>query len=201
MIKINLVGERKRAVAAGPSRFKDLQAGTDVSLWILLGLVGLGLLITLGHLYILNGKINDKKDEVAEARLEYKELEPYIKEVQEFKAKKASLERKVQVINQLKTNQKGPVQIMDQVSRAVPELLWMTRMEVGTGSITVSGQAFNTNAVANFIENLDRVPEFQEPVLRDTSQRGEVYTFVVVFNYSYKPERPQETEEGEVVEG
>jgi Tfp pilus assembly protein PilN len=60
-------------------------------------------------------------------------------------------------------------------------------MEVAPTTITVTGEAFNTNAVANFIENLDRVPEFQEPILRDTQQRGEIYTFVVAFNYSFKP--------------
>lgn len=201
MIKINLVGERKRPAAPGPSQLKGIQEGANVGLWALVGLILAGVLVTLGHLYILNGKLQDMLTQVAEAEEEVKELEPYIREVEEYKAKKAELERKVQVIQQLKTNQRGPVQIMDRVSRALPELLWLTRMDVSPTTITISGEAFNTNAVANFIENLDRVPEFQEPILRDTSQRGQIYTFVVAFNYTYQAPQQEPAEEAEAAAG
>ena len=140
MIKINLVGERKRPAAPGPSQLKGIQEGANVGLWALVGLILAGVLVTLGHLYILNGKLQDMLTQVAEAEEEVKELEPYIREVEEYKAKKAELERKVQVIQQLKTNQRGPVQIMDRVSRALPELLWLTRMEVSPTTITISGE-------------------------------------------------------------
>jgi len=202
MIKINLVGERKRPAAPGPSQqLKGIQEGANVGIWALAGLVLAGVLITLGHLYVVNGKVKDMQQQVAEAEKEVKELEPYIREVEEYKAKKVELERKVQVINQLKTNQRGPVQIMDRVSRALPELMWLTKMEVSPTTITVSGEAFNTNAVANFIENLDRVPEFQEPILRDTSQRGQIYTFVVAFNYTYQVSQPEQPEGAEAAAG
>ena len=201
MIKINLVGERKRPAAPGPSQLKGIQEGANVGLWALVGLILAGVLVTLGHLYILNGNLQDMLTQVAEAEEEVKELEPYIREVEEYKAKKAELERKVQVIQQLKTNQRGPVQIMDRVSRALPELLWLTRMDVSPTTITISGEAFNTNAVANFIENLDRVPEFQEPILRDTSQRGQIYTFVVAFNYTYQVPQQEPAEEAEAAAG
>jgi type IV pilus assembly protein PilN len=198
MIKINLVGERKRPVAPSQaSRVSGLE-GSNVGSWALLGLVLLGVLFVLGHMFLLNGKIEDKTVEVAEAQKEVDELEPYIREVAEFKARKIELERKVAVINRLKENQSGPVKVMDQVSRALPELLWLRKMEVGPTVITVTGEAFNTNAVANFIENLDRVPEFQEPILRDTQQKNQIYTFVISFNYSFRP--PQtESEEAEAV--
>ena len=54
-------------------------------------------------------------------------------------------------------------------------------------TITLSGRAFNTNAVANFLENLDRVQEFQEPVLQDTSQVGQTYSFVIRFSFTQLP--------------
>ena len=187
MIKINLVGERKRPVTPSPAAGSGGLESASLGNWALVGLLLLGVLVTLGHMYVLNGRIADKEAEVAEAQREVDELEPYIREVEEFKAKKAELERKVEVINQLKTNQHGPVRVMDNISRALPELLWLTRTEVGPATITITGEAFNTNAVANFIENLDRVPEFQEPILRDTQQRGQTYTFVIAFNYSFKP--------------
>jgi len=201
MIKINLVGERKRPVtpspAAGAGGFESASLGN----WLLIGLILLGVLVTLGHMWILNGKIEDKEAEVAEAQREVDELEPYIREVEEFKAKKAELERKVEVINQLKANQHGPVRVMDNVSRALPELLWLNKLEVAPTTITLTGEAFNTNAVANLIENLDRVPEFQEPILRDTQQKGEIYTFVIAFNYSFQPPPVVDEDAGTVTEG
>ncbi len=197
MIKINLVGERKRPVAPSQTGTSGLE-GFNIGNWALLGLVALGVLVVLGYMFVLNGKIENKEVEVAEAQKEVDELEPYIREVEEFKARKIELEQKVAVINRLKENQRGPVKVMDLVSRALPELLWLKNMDVSPSVITLSGEAFNTNAVANFIENLDRIPEFQEPILRDTQQRGQIYTFVIAFNYSFQA--PQtESEEPEAV--
>jgi Tfp pilus assembly protein PilN len=78
---------------------------------------------------------------------------------------------------------------MDQVSEAVPEMVWLTRVNARGTNVTVNGKAFNTNAVANFIDNLDSVDGFAEPVLRQTnrsrqrSQAGAVYDFVVSFSF------------------
>ena len=49
--------------------------------------------------------------------------------------------------------------------------------------MTLRGKAFTTTSVANFIENLDVVEEFREPVLRNATKRGEVYEFNLAFNY------------------
>ena len=65
-------------------------------------------------------------------------------------------------------------------------------MKMTASSIEIEGRAFNTNAVANFIENLDKVPEFEEPTLKDTQeQQGGVYKFVINFNYSFTPRTPE----------
>ncbi len=184
MIRINLLAEGRRPVAAKQVRLPRPGMPDLASLLLLAGLV-VGVVVALGHNYLLGQDLENKTAEVAEAQREVDELAPVIKEVEEFKAKKAELENKVQIVNNLKANQPGPVRIMDYVSRALPELLWLKRMEVGENKIVISGEAFNTNAVANFIENLDKVPVFQEPNLKDTSQRGPVYTFVVEFSYSF----------------
>ena len=137
-------------------------------------------------LAFLRSKLNEGiRAEVGEAQVEVDKLAPIIAEVDQFKNKKAKLENKVDIISQLKANQQGPVQLMDEISRALPALLWMDRMSVAGQTITLSGRAFNTNAVANFLENLDRVQEFQEPVLQDTSQTGQTYSFVIRFDFSH----------------
>ncbi len=199
MIRINLLAEGKKPVVSKkPARqigWKSILASENLAAWVMLAVAVLGLLVVGGRLLMLNGRISGLRADVETFQKEVDELAPIIKEVEDFKAKKAELERKVQVINQLKANQRGPVRIMDYVSRALPELLWLNRMHVAAQAITISGEAFNTNAVANFMENLDRFPEFQEPVLKDTSQRGGVYTFTLSFNYAF-PVEAAETQTG-----
>ena len=90
---------------------------------------------------------------------------------------------------------------MDQVSRAVPELLWLSRMQIRGDVITLQGEAFNTNAVANFIENLDRVPEFQEPILRETTHQGAIYNFFLTYRFTYTPPATDGAETPAVTQG
>jgi Tfp pilus assembly protein PilN len=66
-------------------------------------------------------------------------------------------------------------------------------MSMKADSITVEGRAFNTNAVANFIDNLDKVPEFDEPSLKSADlQGGGIYKFRVDFNYSFAGKKKAE---------
>ena len=58
---------------------------------------------------------------------------------------------------------------MDEVSRALPDLVWIERMEYHGNAISLEGKAFNPPAVANFIANLRLVSAFQEPKLADLS--------------------------------
>lgn len=199
MIKINLLAEGKRPVVARKSRAALPSAGPgDLGNYLLFGTVALGILVAAGWWLLLNHRIGNKADEIAVAQAEVKELEAVIKEVEQYKAKKDELERKIAVINELKENQRGPVQIMDEVSKAMPELLWLKNMDVTTTTIALRGSAFNTSAIANLIDNLDRVEAFQEPVLQDTTQRGgqragarsEVYDFRLNFPYSFKKPAP-----------
>lgn len=189
MIRINLLAEGKKPVVTKKKKtgggWKAILQSDNFSFYVLLAVAALSLLVVGGRYGLLEQRISTRQEEVAIFQEEVDELEPIIKEVEEFKAKKVELERKVQVINRLKANQRGPVRIMDYVSRALPELVWLNRMQVSAQSITISGEAFNTNGVANFMENLDRFPEFREPVLKDTSQRGGVYTFTLNFNYDF----------------
>jgi type IV pilus assembly protein PilN len=189
MIKINLIGEAKRPIAARPSAMTGVGEESNWPFFVMVGLIGLGILLTAGHFLYLNGKVNNKEEQVADAQHEVEELAPFIKEVEEFKAKKAELERKIQVINNLKANQRGPVQVMDQISRALPELLWLTRMQVRGETITLQGQ------------NLDRVPEFQEPILRETTRKGPVYSYSLTYRFSYTPPPTEEAETTAVAEG
>jgi type IV pilus assembly protein PilN len=187
MIKINLLSEGKRPAAVRKSKPSKLKIeGADIGQWMLAFGMLLGVVAVALGWWVLKGQLEQKQREVASAEAEVAKLASVIKEVDDFKAKKAELERKIGIINDLKANQRGPVRVMDYVSRALPELLWLDRLDMNTTAIEIEGRAFNTNAVANFMDNLDKVPEFDEPVLKDTQEQGGgVYRFVINFNYSF----------------
>ncbi len=199
MIKINLLAEGKRPVVARRARPSLVGGGggPELANLMLVGGIVLGLLVGGGWWFLLSQKIKQKDREIVAAQKEVDELAQVIKEVEEYKAKKAELERKIEVINNLKENQRGPVQIMDEVSRALPELLWLTNLDVTATTINLRGAAFNMSAVANFMDNLDKVEPFAEPILQDATQlaqrgaRSEVYDFKLNLGYSFVQAKPK----------
>ena len=195
MIKINLLAEGKRPVVARKSKSALGGGGggpREMGNLLMVSGIVLGLLAGGGWAFWVQNKLNQKTKEVKAAQAEVEALKQVIKEVEDYKIKKAELERKIDVINGLKANQRGPVQIMDQVSRALPELLWLSGLDVTPTTINLKGTAFNMSAVANFIDNLDKVEEFAEPILNDATQmasraaRLEVYDFKINLGYSFK---------------
>ena len=192
MIKINLLSEGKRSAVRKAKPAASLLEGKDIGQFlILIGLIA-GSIVAGWSWWSLKQDIADQQEEIAAAQAEVEALGAVIKEVEDYKAKKAELERKIGIINDLKANQKGPVRVMDYISKSLPELLWLDRMTMNATTINVEGRAFNTNAVAAFIENLDRVPEFEEPTLRDATEQGGTYRFVIDFNYKFEAPKPEQ---------
>lgn len=187
MIKINLLSEakptkKKRGVSA-------LGGAGRLNVFLLVGAIALALLVCGIEYWWRNSQLKDVDEKIRVAQAEVTRLEAILKEVKDFEDKKARLQKKVDLINQLKQNQRGPVRLMDEVSRALPDLLWLDRMEYKGTSINLDGKALNPNAVANFLTNLKRVPTFQEPKVGDISAcnagaGGSIYCFKLSFVFA-----------------
>lgn len=190
MIRINLLAEGRRPAAVRKTRTAALAERNWTNVTLVVGIL-VGVVLILGYWYILNGRRAEKRQEVAAAQAEVDRLKPILQEVEDFKKKQADLERKIEVITNLKNAQRGPVKVMDAISRALPELLWLDQMEVRASDIRLTGRAFNVNAISNFLENLDKVPEFMEPHLGKVSEDGEVYRFTIDVDYSLTPPKKE----------
>lgn len=184
MIRINLLAEGRRPVIARKSKPKLSLGDQDPSVLLLTGGILLGALIAGGQWWMLNSETKSLDGRIGVAQAEVDALRPILEEVADFKAKKEELQRKIDVITELTLLQQGPVHIMDKVSRALPELLWLTQMNVRGRRVDLVGTAFNTTAIAAFIENLDKVPEFHEPEPGSVNQdRGGIYSFRIAFTF------------------
>jgi type IV pilus assembly protein PilN len=170
LIRINLLTEAKAAAARKKAPL--LPTGARLNNVLFFGGFALGLLYVVIMGLTLLSRRSQLDDEIVKARLEADRLKSIIEEVKEYEDKKASLEAKIQLINSLKTNQKGPVRLMDEISKALPDLVWLTLLEVSGNTVTMRGKTLSPNAVATYLENLKKSPFFAEPVFKVLGQDG-----------------------------
>lgn len=184
MIRINLLTEAR---AAATRKTSLLPSGARLNNLFLLGGVVAGILYIGIMGLILHSRSKNLDEEIARAQEEVARLKSIIDEVKGYEDKKASLEAKIQLINNLKTNQKGPVRLMDEISRALPDLVWLTELAVSGDQISLKGRTLSPNAVATYLENLKKSPFFAEPVFRnlgrDQGAQG-IYTWEMTLTFT-----------------
>jgi len=202
MIKINLVAEITPQAAARRTKKREVSLGAKQGDILLLSVLLLAFLITGGMWYHLSSTKTRLERRRAELRVERDKLKVFIDKVAELENKREMLQHKINIIDELKRNQHGPVRIMDEVSRAVPDLIWLNNMTVKGNVVTLSGRAMDENAVANYISNLDASPFFQEPSLVDLARSGKgLYSFRLTCVFTLKPPEIKGAGEGRTSTG
>ncbi|HSN55780.1 MAG TPA: PilN domain-containing protein [Candidatus Sulfomarinibacteraceae bacterium] len=186
MIKINLISEAPAAAVTKRKR-PEFSLGAKQGDIILVSVLAIAVAVSGTWWFLLKNKLGDLKEVQRERRIERDELKPFIEKVEELEAKRALLKRKVEVINDLKQQQQGPVRILDEVSRALPELVWLTQLKMSGNSLTLTGDAMDENAVANFYSNLDSSPFFEEPEVKNLTRKGDDFAFTLSATFTYEP--------------
>jgi len=149
-----------------------------------------GVLAALAYWYINRRELKQQEELAAQRTAEAQKLESIIKEVDDYQKRKDSLQQRIDLINQLKQNQKGPVRVMDQISRDLPDLVWLDSLDITAGRVTLAGRGLNPNAIALFIENVKNDPYFEEPQVGAVTQISAaplVYGFDMNFAFTYVP--------------
>ena len=198
MIKINLVREGRavRGAGAAPVMAQVSAAGpsaSNINNILILALLLLSAAVAGGYWFLQKRELAQQKDIARQRADEAQKLEGIIKEVEDYQKRKDNLQQRIDLINQLKQNQKGPVRIMDQISRDLPDLVWLDRMEISGGRISLAGRGLNPNAIALFVENIKNDPYFEEAQLGTmalVSDAPVVYTFDLNFGFTYTPKTP-----------
>jgi type IV pilus assembly protein PilN len=195
VIKINLIREGGRAAVRGagaPGLPAAAAAPTNINNVLIVGLLLLGLLVGGGYWLLKNNELKRKEQLIAERTAEAQKLEAIIKEVEDFQRRKDLLEKRIALINELKRNQKGPVQILDRISRDLPDLVWLESMAVDANRIVLNGRALHPNAVALFVTNIKSDPLFEEPsvgsIVAERVGSADVFRFDMNFAFRYPAE-------------
>lgn len=187
MIRINLLPAREAKRRSAVRRQVVLAA------CLLLAALGLGV---WGYT-VQAQQLTEHRDELARIEAELKRLESIIKEVQQFEAKKGLLERKVVAIEDIKTKQQRPARLLDEISRSLPEQLWVLSIrETASQVLQISGKAFDNVGIAAFMENLERTTLFTNVELVESKsellQGRQVVAFTVTARTNAAPSKKKE---------
>jgi len=70
------------------------------------------------------------------------------------------------LIEELRRGQTGPVHMLDQVSRALPPMLWLTSLrQLGPdGAVLIEGRATTQTTVSDFVNNLEATGYFKKSI-------------------------------------
>jgi type IV pilus assembly protein PilN len=133
--------------------------------------------------FVVSGQIAELDRQIVQKRDRLTKLQTIKKQVDEFQAKKKELEDKVNLIERLRAEQSGPVHLLDEVSKALPDFVWLTAMEQNGGAITFRGSTTGLTSVADFISNLQRSGWFPSVELRSSTEQNNLVTFEVAANF------------------
>ena len=88
----------------------------------------------------------------------------------EFEARSAELARRVSLIETLRAGQGGPVRMLDQVSRSLPDGVWLSELRQEGADITLQGRATSLIALSDLVAALESSGYFALPVTVVDSQ-------------------------------
>lgn len=160
MIRINLLATERRGAKAAAKGFQAGQKITVIgSLILVLAAAG------IGWRYWALGQQEAQIDRnIATSTREEERLAAILKEVQEFETRKIRLEARVALIDELRKGQNAPVHMVDQISKALPDMTWLTSMRQNGFDITLQGRCLTLTSLSDFVGNLEASRYFKRPV-------------------------------------
>jgi type IV pilus assembly protein PilN len=93
-----------------------------------------------------------------------------LKQGTKVEAERAQLQQRVTLIDELRRGQTTPVHIIDQISRSLPDLTWLTSLRQEGYDVTLEGQCKSLTALSDFVSNLESTRYFKRPVEIVTSE-------------------------------
>jgi type IV pilus assembly protein PilN len=161
MIRINLLPTDRERVRRKPPSFQIAQKATLVGSLIVVA-TGLGI---LWWWWALDRQSMRLDADLAAAQRESARLRTLIQQVEDFEKRKQQLQQRVALIEELRKGQSAPVHLIDQVSRALPDTLWLTELkQEANGDLTIDGRCVTLTALSDFVSNLERSGYFKRPV-------------------------------------
>jgi Tfp pilus assembly protein PilN len=159
MIRINLLAaERTQA-----KKKLTFQVGQKLTLGCSLILVVAALLIGWRYWSLSRQSAQVDRD-IASAQQETARLRTILQKVQDFEQRKAQLSQRVVLIEDLRKQQKGPVHMLDEISKGLPPMLWLAAVKQVEGDVVIDGSSTTQTGVSDFVTNLEASGYFRKSI-------------------------------------
>lgn len=170
MIRINLLKPERKEIRETPvaptPEFKEKGRQPFAAVIVLLALVAIVVLF-----FYQKNALTRENNLLREAQAEKKNLQDVVAKLDELERQKNLFERKISVITQLQSRQENAVIIMDELSRHLPNWLWLTELSFSAQQIQIKGRAVTNNLIADYIFNLEESDYFRNVNLISSTQR------------------------------
>ena len=183
MIRVNLLGvtKAKRRRVRAPI----IEPGGGLMLGLLVGVIVLVAAVQWWRYGNLQEEGRRLDGEVQRLTAEKAELAQVQAQYETFSRRKELLQARIDIIEQLKAQQSGPVIMLNTLASSVSatESLWLTGFVKSGTSISVTGMALSMRAVADFMTRLIGSTTFSDVSLKETVQEtgrdSQNFTFTV----------------------
>jgi len=159
LIKINLLTVDRERV----KRKAKFQIGEKITVACSLILVAAALIVGWWF-WALQRQSADLDQQIADAERETQRLRSVIQQVAQFETRRAQLQQRVTLIEELRKGQTGPVHLLDQISKALPEAMWLTDLKQTGTEIAIEGRCSSLNSLSDFVSALEASNLFERPV-------------------------------------
>lgn len=193
MIRINLLSVDRERTKRGALIPAAQRVTIVASLIILTTFLGIG-----WKFWSLHQDSVRVDDELAKGEREMQQLRSVLAQVQKFESSKAQLQQRVTLIEQLRRGQSGPVHMIDEIGKALPERLWLTEMTQKGDDVVLAGMTTSFTGLSDFVANLETSAWFKKPIdivdsqVTTDAKNGDIFKFSVkaVFNNPEAPPPP-----------
>jgi type IV pilus assembly protein PilN len=158
MIDINLLPVREARRKADVR-----QLGMQVLLAAILGGAGIGFV----HSHVVS-RISETEERIRQMEADIKQFQPQLDQVAAFRKKKSSLEKKIEVIEDLDRARTGPVRVMSELATHMPDRVWLTDLKTDGSAIKLKGEGMDNELVAVLMRALKESPYFDNVDLQGT---------------------------------
>jgi Tfp pilus assembly protein PilN len=179
MIKINLLetakGKNKRGGSTPVMPAMELGDLGSPQLKVLVVVIIAGLL-NLGYWYRLDHQAKQIAAKMKVAEAKNHELADVKARFLERQTQANNYKHRVDVIDELRKNQAGPVNLLAMMGQTVndTEAVWLNKMEDAGPSVNLEGTALSADAVANLIANLQKTGYFSNVEMKETYQDSQI---------------------------
>ena len=186
MIRINLLGLPKERKAAAPA--VSLEGAKFIGM--ALGFIGLGLAALAVHYTLLATDASRLEREITAEEQLKKKLAAVKAEYEQFEQAKRLLNRQIEIIETLKKQQTGPVEMLNTLADVVlgSGTVWLTSFDNKGDRVDIRGAAVSVNAVADFMTNLRKSGYFKNVEIRESSRDESLSKEVPAFTFTLSAE-------------